>query len=152
VTIKKTVILDLDGTLRDTVSIAHLVHGPKKDYDAFTIATATCPPIQRVVRTVREKFFSPDWLIVIASGQKEKYRTQNEAWLASSAGIIPHWMCLRGNDDHRKAPVVKREMLHRMRAYGYDPVEAWDDDPDVVAMYHEEGLDVHWVWNPTRVS
>lgn len=142
-------VLDLDGTLRDTSSIAHLIQVRPKDYTKFTLETHRCPPNRRVIEAIR--FGYHGWHLLVFTGQKEMYRLQNADWLERHFGSI-HWMCLRQNEDNRPAPLVKAEMIVRARSYGYDPREAWDDDPDVVRMYNEHGLDVHWVWNSTRAS
>jgi len=142
-------ILDLDGTLRDTSSIAHLLDERPKDYAKFTVASHTCPPLQRVISAIR--FGYRGWHLLMFTGQKEMYRAQNIDWLEKHFGPV-NWMAMRQNDDNRPAPLVKAEMVVRAQAYGYNPLEAWDDDPDVVRMYNEHDLDVHWVWNSSRVS
>jgi hypothetical protein len=151
--LKPTVILDLDGTLRDTSKIIHLVTKRPKKYGEFYLACESCPPIPRIVRMVRQYYDNPSWHVVVASGQPETYRANNERWLAENLpGFKVDWMCLRQVGDHRKAPLVKSEMLLRMKAYGYHPIVAWDDDPDVADMYRADGLSVHQVWRPTEVS
>lgn len=142
------VIVDIDGTIRDTSEIIHLVTERPKDYDEFYRRCSDCPPIERIVNVLRERYFNPGWKIVIASGQPERYRLENERYVNSQLGRFD-WMCLRQAGDRRKAPEVKYDMLLRMRAYGYHPIDAWDDDLDVVRMYIANGIAAHHVDNPS---
>lgn len=146
---KPTLLLDMDGTIRDTSGIIHLVTGKIRDYDGFYRSCGEAPPIARTVAVIQQRYLQAGWHVIITTGQPEDYRTDNERWLAKNLGDVT-WVSMRNKGDRRKADVVKREMLHRIRAYGYDVREAWDDDPAVVQMYASERLDVHWVYNPTR--
>lgn len=147
----KVILLDLDGTVRDTSSIAHLITQAPKRYDEFSTRAGHCPPVPRIVSVVRQRFYTPEWLVIVATGQKERHRETHERWMLENVGPF-HWMSMRQNDDHRPAHETKREMVWRLRAHDYNVVEAWDDDPLVIAMYNSEGLDTHWVYNETRAS
>lgn len=148
---RPTILLDLDGVVRDTSQIIHLIKDRPKKYDEFYASCSTCPPIQRVVNLVKERFYDPDWHVIITTGQPERFRIHNESWVTKYVGRT-ECALMRRDDDHRKAPEVKYEMLSDVRAHGYNVLEAWDDDPAVVAMYGANCVDTHWVWNSTRFN
>jgi pyridoxine 5'-phosphate synthase PdxJ len=47
---------------------------------------------------------------------------------------------MRADGDHRSSPDVKRAILAELRADGYEPELAVDDDPRNLAMYRSEGV------------
>jgi len=146
---RPTVVIDLDGTLRDTSEIIHLVTEKPKRYDEFYQACATAPPLSDIVLQIKQQYFNPGWYIVIATGQPEKYRRENQRWIHEHLGQT-HFMFTRDDGDHRKAPAVKLQMLTDMWSMGLHPADAWDDDPDVVKMYLMNGIKAHLVPNPSR--
>ena len=52
---------------------------------------------------------------------------------------------MRVDDDHRSSPDVKRGALADLRASGYVPELAVDDDPRNAEMYRSEGVPVVYV-------
>ena len=59
-------------------------------------------------------------------------------------------MYMRSDKDFRKDTIVKSEMLDKMRVDGFDPVLVFDDRPSVIAMWHDRGLKVMDVRDPSK--
>jgi hypothetical protein len=57
-----------------------------------------------------------------------------------AGGIVPEAFYMRSDKDYRADYIVKREMLDKIRADGYDPVLVFDDRTSVVNMWREAGL------------
>lgn len=144
------VICDLDGT------IAH--PNGRNVYDAST-ADQDIPDL--LVLSVLWAIFydfaaentSKSQAIVYVSARPEQYRAPTLKFLKSHApksidgmggSLHPsgYVLYMRANGDVRKDTVVKRELLDKIRADGYNPVLAIDDRPAVCRMFREQGIKV----------
>jgi hypothetical protein len=74
-------------------------------------------------------------------------------WLARH-GILWHELHHRRDDDQRVDSEVKREILADLRTR-YTITAAWDDNPNVIALWESEGIPVTvvpgWLDDPTLV-
>lgn len=137
------VIVDVDGTLCDTSTILyHLLPslpGWKgyKDMEGFHKASAWCPAIAATVAEVR-KHREAGRGILIMTARHEKWKALTVGWLE---GVV-EWdeIYMRGDTDDRPAPVVKADLLQKVRARGWNPVHAIDDDPSVIKMWTMHGI------------
>lgn len=136
---QEAVIVDCDGTLVDTSSIVHLVLQRPKKYDHFHYASVFCPPHEWVVEEVRRHWYAGRRIIIV-SARKEKWRDLTTHWLQDQR--VP-WdeMHLRGNLDDRKDVEVKRDIYNEL-AERYDIMEAFDDNPAIIALWNEVGVPV----------
>ena len=144
---RQAVIVDVDGTLVDVSSVRHYVAGIpfdktqknyKKDFDKFHSEAVNCPPIEWVVKAVKDCHRQGfDILIVTARGSK--FRNQTAFWLAMN-DIPSHAMFMRRQGDFRKDYIVKSEILSQIRAAGWNPVLAIDDNPHVIALWEENHI------------
>ena len=55
-------------------------------------------------------------------------------------GLVFEKIYMRSDTDYRSDVIVKREMLDKMRANGYDPKMVFDDRDAVVQMWRDAGL------------
>ena len=55
-------------------------------------------------------------------------------------GLIFEQIYMRSDNDYRPDTVLKRELLDKMRANGYDPKMVFDDRTSVVQMWRDAGL------------
>ncbi len=139
---KRAVILDMDGTLVDTTSIIHHVARSHPDYthkdlDAFHRGSVWCPPHPAMKMTAWDHHKAGD-AVLIVTARGEEVRALTETWLVEAD--IPHegvWM--RAWGDRRRAPIVKAEILAKLRTE-YDIVHAYDDDPSVIEMWALHGI------------
>lgn len=128
---RKAQILDLDGTLVDVRTIRHLIQ--TKGYDAFHMASATCPPNDHVVEAVR-KSHDEGLVNLVFTGRMERHRALSIAWLGRHRVPYAH-MWMRHEGDYRKDFVVKKQMFDDA-SQTYDIVHAWDDRPDIIDLWH----------------
>lgn len=138
VTKRKAVIVDVDGTLVDVTSIRHYVLNKQKNFDKFHQESVNCPAIQSTLDKIDE-WIARGYEIIIVTARSWKYYPQTAWWLAEHE--VPHSaIYMREIGDHRKDYVVKREILARIRQR-FDVVHAIDDNPSVLRLWDEEGIE-----------
>jgi pyridoxine 5'-phosphate synthase PdxJ len=81
---------------------------------------------------------------VLLTARPSRLADTTMAWMARH-GIAWDLLVMRADDDHRSSPDVKREAVADLRATGYEPVLAIDDDPRNAEMYRAEGVPVVYV-------
>lgn len=139
-------IFDVDGTLCDVRGIRHYVAGENRDFHRFHMASQFCPPNHEVVERAHEARSSGRAVIVVTA-RMARYRALTRKWL--NAWEIPFdALHTRRDGDFRKDAVIKREILTVIRR-DFVVVKAHDDNPDVIAVWQEEGLETKIVpgWN-----
>ncbi|MFB2597664.1 hypothetical protein ACEXQE_07725 [Herbiconiux sp. P17] len=132
---RPAVIIDVDGTLADVGGIRHYVlDDPRhRNFHKFHAAASWVPPIADVVR-VAQALHGAGLGIVVLTSRTERWRYRTRAWLAKWE-IPVDALGMRADADTRRDDAVKRDLLDRMRALGYDPVLAIDDNPVVIAVW-----------------
>lgn len=134
-------IFDMDGTLAhfDVEHLGPLVHGETKSWDAFHDAMAEARPIEPVAKMLRMLKAAGE-TIVICSGRPEEWSHRSEAWLhANDLPFDAIYLRPKGAD-HVSDPDVKRALLARMRADGFEPWIVFEDRATVVDAWRAEGL------------
>lgn len=140
---RDAVIFDMDGTLCDTSSIAHLIEGPDKDFSAFHAASAGCPAAPDVVATARAQHAAGRAVLVVTS-REFIWRDLTLDWLVQHD--IPYEaLYMRIVGDYRKDVVVKKDILDQIRDDGFAVLAAWDDKPAVIELWRENGIEVNVV-------
>ncbi|AEW98359.1 hypothetical protein SCATT_p01660 (plasmid) [Streptantibioticus cattleyicolor NRRL 8057 = DSM 46488] len=140
-------IFDMDGTLCDVRRIRHLIDGPGS-FHAFHTASVDCPPHAWVVDAARAHHAAGRAVLVVTA-RSARYRHHTAWWLALH-GVPSEAMWMRGRQDHRPDYAVKRDILASIRRR-YRPVMAYDDNPEVIRLWREEGIGVEVVpgWDTT---
>lgn len=140
---RNVMIFDLDNCLSDDGWRIHLIDRFENDnWQRFYSYHCACvhdepanldkilPDTRRAIFTARPAFFhapTVDWL--------------------ARAGVHFDWLLMRNNHDTRMSIDVKRTQLGWFTSGEYDGVtihdivKAYDDRPEIVAMYHEYDLD-----------
>jgi phosphoglycolate phosphatase-like HAD superfamily hydrolase len=140
---RDAVIFDMDGTLCDTSGIVHLIEGDEKDYHAFHAASADCPARADVLEAARAQADQGRAVLVVTS-REFIWRDLTLDWLV--AHDVPYdALYLRIVGDFRKDVAIKTDILKQIGDDGYEVVEAWEDQPDVAALWHDNGIEVHVV-------
>ena len=149
-------VFDFDGTLCDNSHRAHLIQGPNPDYDAWREACRNDPP-KIPVLTMMEGLIRADWRVEIWTareiGTKDdltKWGRATQAWLAKHmrpALPIPE-IRMRPVGDHSAAVKVKSSFLVALGV----PDFAVEDDPSVVALYRDWGVEVMQVQPPAQFA
>lgn len=127
--------MDLDGTLCDVSPYLHL------GFHAFMEAAVTvAQPNPEMVAVVRQA--ARDGVaVLVVTGREEQMREATLAWLERH-GVTPTASYFRANGDRRFNVETKRDLLADLTLDGWTPILAYDDDPEVCAMFEQHGLDV----------
>lgn len=136
---RDAVIYDLDGTLCDTSSIAHLIEGEDRDFAAFHAASAQCPPRPDVLAAARADR-AAGRAVLIVSSREFIWRDLTLTWLAHH-DIAHDGVYLRIVGDYRTDAVVKNEIWDWLVDDGFRVVCAWDDRQEVLDLWAEHGVD-----------
>ena len=134
----EAVLFDMDGTLCDVRGIRHLIDGPGS-FHAFHRASASCPPNPEVVAAAQREHAAGRAVLVVTA-RLHRYRNLTAMWLALN-GVPSDGMWMRADQDFRPDVAVKADILKRIRGL-YTVVGAWDDRPEVVALWRSEGIPV----------
>lgn len=135
------IIVDIDGTLADCRHRLHHIQKQPKDWDAFFAACDGDAPIMPIVNMVEALAYAPGNKIIFCSGRPERTRTDTASWLRRNFDfVLTMPLYMRADGDRRDDQIVKRELLARIRADGFDPMLAIDDRRRVVDMWRSEGL------------
>lgn len=147
------IIVDIDGTLADCAHRLHFIKDKPKNWPAFFDACGEDTPIKTVLAMVHslrvgQPYAMSDNRLIFCSGRPERTRAMTVRWLlennllAKTPGEEGHgWpLYMRADNDFREDSIIKRELLAKIRADGFDPVLAVDDRARVCKMWREEGL------------
>ncbi|MER6616311.1 hypothetical protein [Streptomyces xantholiticus] len=129
-------IFDVDGTLCDVASIRHLIKGPG-GFTAFHRASIDCPPHEDVVQAARDAR-ARGRAVLIMTGRDRRWERLTSMWLAMH-DVPSDGLWMRGRGDYRPDYVIKRELLRAVRRQ-YNIRRAWDDNPNVIRLWEEEGI------------
>lgn len=144
---KKAVVVDLDGSLVNVDSILHHIvkdhpknETGKRDYKSFHQESINCPANPTVMEYIEFKQ-AEGYTLVVVTGRSDEYKSHTVAWLEDNMEIPYDGPYMRPSGDHRKATVVKKEILSSLEEK-YDFHYAVEDDPEVVSMLEEDGIEV----------
>jgi FMN phosphatase YigB (HAD superfamily) len=148
------VLFDVDGTLVNTESVVHFVDRPKgmKDFESFHSQSMFCPPNFGPAECLRllNKIGVP---VIIATARLERWREDTVKWLTLN-NLQYEKLYMRGPADFRKDVIVKQEMLESINRDGYNLIEAWDDNPNIIELWESNGIPTVLVpgWNKSIVE
>ena len=131
------VVIDLDGTLANCEHRMHYLEGPKKNWDAFFENCSNDTIIHPMLHMLQ--LLSDKYKIVFVTARPEKNRELTINWLKRNY-IVYDSLHMRKDRDFNKSPIVKKNIVLSLFEKGYNPVFAFDDRPDCVAMFQELGI------------
>jgi phosphoglycolate phosphatase-like HAD superfamily hydrolase len=139
--LKPCVVFDVDGTLAhfDADQLGHLVHGKEKHWQEFHEAMADAEEIGPVAKLLR-RLKDVGETIVICSGRPENWSEYTIAWLQKQELAFDAIYLRPTGADAASDPEVKRTLLKKIRADGFDPWIIVDDRSSVVEAWRNEGL------------
>lgn len=145
---KEAVIFDWQGTLVDVRGIRHLVENTtKRNFPEFHRQTGNCPVIVDTMSALMMHHDAGSRVIVM-TGCTDDFRDVFHAW-ALREQVPYHALLMRRAGDYRMDIEVKTEMLAWVREQGITVTHAWDDNPNVLALWKREGIPTTVVpgWN-----
>lgn len=135
----KTYIFDIDGTLANTDHRNHHLSGEKKNWKGWFADQKHDTPYWEIV-DIMKLAYDAGIKIILCTGRDEENRDATLTWFKEHDIFHFHDLLMRPKGDRRDDTVVKREMLHKLRETGYDPVCVFEDRDRVVGMWRDEGI------------
>jgi phosphoglycolate phosphatase-like HAD superfamily hydrolase len=132
-----SVIFDVDGVLADATGRQHLLDWPRRDWDAFFDACGDDPVIDEVARML--SLLDPGLVVVLLTARPMRVQPQTLEW-AARHDLRWDLLVMRSAGDHDWASEYKRGVVDELRAAGYDPRLAVEDDRRNVDMFHRAGI------------
>lgn len=142
-TLPPAVIVDVDGTLCDVTSVRHHVLTRPKNFHAFHEGAADCPPHPHVIDWVG-RYHDAGHEILVVTGRMEQWWRSTVDWLAHHLPVTHHGPYMREDGDYRPDTVVKREIYDQLAKH-YDIRAAIDDNPAIIQLWTDLGLQVETV-------
>ena len=146
----KAMIVDMDGTLVDTSSLHDLlreIRRPDGTWDRdgllqFNERTRECPAIWETV-DICEGYWSQGIDVVVMTAREEKHRSLTKTWLHKYC--VPYKaLYMRADGDLRSDREIKKDLLEEVREY-WDVVFAIDDNPSIIELWKDEGIETRTV-------
>lgn len=125
-------IFDLDGTVSDDRHRAHHVEdSDPPDWDSYYAGIVDDAPVPGAV-ALYNILVNAGIAVHVLTGRKEMYREPTTSWLqVHKFRIHPTRIHMRADDDRRRNPVFKRQVIEELLAEGYDIQLVIDDHPGV---------------------
>jgi len=138
------ILVDVDGTVSDSSSRYHWLLEKPRNFDAYHANQVNDPPIEPVVAAVLALFWSNRGhnMIIFSTARPEIYRQDTVDWIRKHmlSPIFQPCIYMRPDKDYRPHVEMKRDLLRRIRADGYDPKLTFEDKAEVAQMYASEGV------------
>lgn len=136
------IILDLDNCIADDAWRIPKINWQKADpleryHDYHSLSGFDCLGNEDILQRHRLDE------IIIFTARPVHYSALTQEWLRRN-GVDYDYLVMRNNNDHCPSLELKRKMLHWLPDIYDIPLDriiaAYDDRPDVVAMYKQEGI------------
>ncbi len=131
------VIFDIDGVLSDAAGRQHFLDWGRRDWDAFFDACGEDPLVAEVARLL--ELLDSELRIVLLTGRPLRVQPQTLSWLNHN-GLRWDVLVMRDRGDYAQASRFKRAAVAELRAFGFEPRLAFEDDPRNRDMFHSEGI------------
>lgn len=132
------VIYDVDGTMANVSGIRHYVRGPVKDFEKFHAESINCPTNPEVVAHMEESRAAGHAIIVVTA-RRQRWFYHTIIWMNEN-GIEWDEIFMRGDKDMRPDYEVKSDII-RVIKQKWNPVHAVDDNPSVIQVWKENGIE-----------
>ena len=131
------VVFDMDGVLSDATRRQYLLERPRRDWDAFFDACGDDELIDDVAALL--DVLAADHRVVLLTARPVRVRPQTLGWLARH-NLRWDLLIMREWGDYGAARHFKRDTVDELRAYGFEPRLAFEDDRRNVEMFHAAGV------------
>ncbi len=131
------VVVDIDGVLADAAQRQHYLEWPSRDWRAFFDACGDDPVIDEV-KTLLD-LLDDDLQVLLVTARPHRVHELTEAWLRRYE-IRWDLLVMRPWGDYELSNDFKQTVVWDLRAYGFDPVLAFEDDRRNVQMFRSESI------------
>ena len=130
-------MFDLDGVLSDAATRQHFLEGRRRDWEAFFDACGDDALIDEVARLL--ELLDPALRIVLFTGRPLRVQPQTVAWLKR---YELRWdlLIMRPYGDYSAVLSFKTRSVGELRAFGMDPLLAFEDDRRNLEMFRDHGV------------
>ena len=132
---KPAAIVDMDGVISNAVDRQHFLNEPPKDWKGFFNACDQDPPIEATMALLNQ--LDPELMVILLTARPSWVRDKTLNWLAQHN---PRWdlLVLRSpEEDSLTAGEYKVQSITELKARGFEPRVAFEDDPKNVALISE---------------
>lgn len=133
------VIFDYDGTLCDIRGVRHYLLDGGRDFDRFHRASSFCPPNEDVV-ALAHAARDAGLVVLGVTARQERFRKVTAGWTMKH-GVPVDALIMRRDGDYRPDYQIKSELLDTIEAH-YRVLHAVDDNPNVLRLWRERGIEV----------
>lgn len=142
---KRTYIVDIDGTLARIDHRLHFIQQEPKDWNGFFDACGEDEPINDVIQVIRciglFEWHDEGTRIIYLTGRPERVCQKTMDWLM--VNCLPNGeLIMRKDGDHRPDTIAKRELMEKIIAEGGRIAGVFEDRPSVVREWRKMGLTV----------
>ena len=131
------VVFDIDGVLSDAAGRQHFLERGRRDWTAFFEACGDDPVIEEIARLL--ELLDPSLSVILLTGRPQRVQAQTLAWLRRY-GLRWDLLVMRARGDYAQVTSFKESTVHQLRAFGFDLLLAFEDDPSNHAMYVRAGV------------
>ena len=134
-------VFDMDGTLANIDHRLHFLDENPPNWKDFNYNYFYDLPVEPVIKMAQALHADLKNRIVILTGREGTDRGHRDTVMWLEEHNVPYdALYMRHVGDQRRDDVIKREILATMRENGFHPFAVFDDRPQVVRMWREEGI------------
>ncbi len=134
---REAVVFDIDGVLSDAAGRQHFLASDRRDWEAFFQACGDDPVVDELA--ILLGLLDGELAVVLLTGRPLRVRPQTLAWLERYS-IRYDLLVMREHGDSVRVSQYKRSSVRALRAYGFELLLAFEDDPKNRDMFHAEGV------------
>ena len=136
---KNAIIVDIDGTLTDTVNRIHYITNGKRDFESF-FAECHKDPCKDHIKAICNSYSG---IVILLTGRHEELREKTEKWL-SSYNVYYDFLYMKPNSmQYIKDVVFKKEIYLDVISRSFDIDYAIDDRELILDMWASVGVEAH---------
>ena len=134
------IVWDLDGVLADNRHRLSYILGDHPDWDAYKRHMHEDSLVTELAAVARALFHIGHTQVVV-TGRMDDERHDTRAWMSRHYLLyLFDEIRMRPVGDHRRALVVKREILEQLRGEGHTITLMFEDNPATIEMVREMGI------------
>jgi hypothetical protein len=130
-------VFDIDGVLADAAHRQHLIRGRGRNWHLFFEMCGKDALIEEVANMGH--LLDPAMRIVLCTARPQSVAGETLQWLEEH-GVRWDLLVMREHGDFSFAVEFKQYTVAELRAYGFTPCMAVEDDPRNKAMFDAEGI------------
>ena len=137
--LRKTVLFDIDGTLADIAHRRPYLQSDRPDWKRFNDGMGDDTPNTAIVSLYKTLRQSEAYELILVSGRSEQYRSITQHWLTWNEIQFSRLLMRKENDVHSDV-IIKEEILHKLLSEGLQIEFVVDDRQQVVDMWRRNGI------------